>query len=412
MYRRNLQNKITESVRFSPATLVNGARQTGKSTFAKKAFVEGAGFSYTNLDDLNQLRLAKSDPITFLAQLQDKAAIDEIQRTPELLLPIKKVIDDQRDTRRFLLTGSANILTLPKLSESLAGRMEIHTLWPLSQGEIRGIKEAFVDFAFTDAAPRVPPPTSQAEYLAAVVRGGYPEALAQMIAGRGPDWFGSYLTTILQRDIQDISRIEGLSELPNLLEIIASRAGNLINLADVSRVTKMNAVTLKRYTTLLEMVFLIVEVPAWGRNFEKRLVKSPKLFINDSGLLCYLRGINQQALERERSLLGSVLENFVAMELTKQIGWAALKCNLLHFRSHAGDEVDAVLEAADKRIVGIEVKSSMDIHPSDFKGLRVLAKTAGDRFHRGFLLHTGTEVLQYDKNLWAVPICALWAPAP
>ncbi|AHF92217.1 ATPase AAA [Opitutaceae bacterium TAV5] len=408
MFQRNLIDKVAESIRFSAATLVNGARQTGKSTFIKTAFVEKEGFGYANLDDLNLLRLAKSDPVTFLTQLQERAAIDEIQRTPELLLPIKKLIDEARQTRRFLLTGSANILTLPKLSESLAGRMEIHTLWPLSQGEIRGTKEQFIDFAFSDVPPQSPPPFSQGEYLEAIVQGGYPEALPQMRAGRGPEWFNAYLATILQRDIQDISRIEGLTELPNLLEIIASRAGNLINVADIARVTRLNAVTLKRYMTLLEMVFLIVEVPAWARNAEKRFTKSPKVFINDTGLLCYSRGLNRQALERERSLLGSVLENFVVMELTKQCGWAAMKCGLLHFRTHGGDEVDVVLEAADKRVTGVDVKASMDIHPSDFNGLRTLADAAGNRFHRGFLLYTGHEVLQYGQNLWALPVSALW----
>lgn len=408
MYQRNLLCKIIESIQFSPATLINGARQTGKSTFLQNSFVGAEGFSYTNLDDLNLLRLAKSDPITFLSQLPSRAAIDEIQRTPELLLPLKKIIDEDRATRRFLLSGSANILTLPKLSESLAGRMEIYTLWPLSQGEIHGRKERFIDWAFSDEPPETPSPFSQTDYLETLVRGGYPEALAQMQAGRGPEWFKSYLATILQRDIQDISRIDGLAELPNLLDIIVSRAGNLINFADISRMTKLNAVTLKRYYTLLEMVFLVVEVPAWGTNFEKRLVKSPKIFINDTGLLCYLRGLSQEALQRERGLIGSVMENFVAMELTKQLGWAASRCNLLHYRNHQGDEVDAVLESADKRIVGVEVKASMDIKPSDFNGLRSLAETAGERFHRGFLLYTGTDVIAYDKNLWALPISSLW----
>jgi hypothetical protein len=408
MYRRNILAKVAESIRFSPATLINGARQTGKSTFIKTSFVETGAFTYVNLDDLNLLRLAKSDPITFLSQLQDHAAIDEIQRTPELLLPLKKVIDDARTTRRFLLTGSANILTLPKLSESLAGRMEIHTLWPLSQGEIRGKTERFLDFAFSDEKPVTPAPFSQAEYLEAIVFGGYPEALVQMKAQRGPDWFKSYLATLLQRDIQDISHIEGLTELPNLLEIIASRAGNLINFADVSRATKLNAITLKRYYTLLKMVFLVLEVPAWGTNHEKRLVKSPKVFLNDTGLLCYLRGLSQQALQRERGLLGSVLENFVVMELTKQLGWASARIDILHYRDHQGVEVDAVLEAADKRIVGIEVKASMDVNPSDFNGLRSLAATARERFHRGFFFYTGNEVIQYDKNLWALPVASLW----
>ncbi len=410
MYQRNILHKVQESVQFSPATLLNGARQTGKSTFLKSSFVEGPGFSYVNLDDFNLLRLAKSDPITFLSQLADKVAIDEIQRTPELLLPLKKVIDEFRSTKRFLLAGSANILTLPKLSESLAGRMEIHTLWPLSQGEIRGAREKFIDFAFSGDKPTTPVPFTQPEYTEAMLMGGYPEALAQMKAGRGGEWFKAYLTTILQRDVQDISRIEGLAELPNLLEIIAGRAGNLINFADISRVTRLNAMTLKRYYTLLGMVFLVVEVPAWGNNHEKRLVKSPKVFINDSGLLCHLRGLSREALQRDRSLIGSVTENFVTMELIKQSGWSSTCCKVLHFRTGRGSEVDVVLEAADRRIVGVEVKASLDVSPSDFNGLKALMQEAGKRFHRGFLMYTGNEVLQYGPNLWAVPISSLWTP--
>ena len=225
-----------------------------------------------------------------------------------------------------------------------------------------------------------------------------------MQAGRGADWFQSYLTTLLQRDIQDIARIAGLMELPRLLELIAARAGNLINFADLSRVTGLNAVTLKRYYTLLACVFLIVEVPAWGNNHERRLVKSPKVFLNDTGLLCYVRGLGQAALQRERTLLGGVLENFVVMELTKQRGWAQTRCQLLHYRTQQGAEVDAVLEAADTRIVGLEVKSSMDVSPADFKGLRSLADDAGNRFHRGFVLYTGNDIIAYGPNLWAVPI--------
>ncbi len=408
MYRRNLLSRVAESVHFSPVTLVNGARQTGKSTFVQTSFVNEKGFEYVNLDELNLLRLAKGDPITFLAHLKAEVAIDEVQRTPELLLPIKRVVDEARQTRRFLLTGSANVLTLPKLSESLAGRMEIHTLWPLSQGELRGRTERFIDFAFSDDDPTTPDRCTPAEYLECLVMGGYPEAVAQMKAGRSAEWFRSYLTTLLQRDVQDISRIDGLAVLPNLLELIAARAGNLINFADLSRMTKLNAVTLKRYYTLLQKVFLVVELPAWGVNLEKRLAKSPKVMINDSGLLCFLRGANRQALERERNMIGGIMENFVAMELTKQIGWSTPACRLLHYRSLRGEEVDAVIEAADKRVVGVEVKASMDVSPSDFRGLASLAGAAGDRFKRGFVLYSGDKVIRYGENLWALPISALW----
>lgn len=409
MYRRNLLERVVESVRFSPVTLINGARQTGKSTFLQTGFVTEQGFSYENLDDLNLLRWAKAEPITYLGQLGAKVAIDEIQRAPELMLPLKKIVDENRATKRFILTGSANVLTLPRLSESLAGRMEIHTLWPLSQGEIRGVKEQFIDLAFSDDVPRLPRAWSQAEYLDAIVLGGYPEALAQMQAGRGPEWFKAYLQTLLQRDIQEIARIEGLAELPHLLGLIAARAGNLINFADLARSARLNAMTLKRYYTLLTMVFLVVELPAWGGNHERRWVKSPKVMLNDSGLLCFLKGLDREALQRERGQLGGVLENFVAMECRKQAGWAKLAVQILHFRDSRGNETDIVLEAPDKRIVGLEVKASQDIHPTDFKGLRVLAAAAGERFHRGFLVYTGNEVRQYDTRLWAIPAASLWA---
>lgn len=408
IYQRNILDVVTDSIQYSPATLINGARQTGKSTFIQMSFVGPDNFSYINLDDLTLLGLAKSEPVLFLSQLEARAAIDEIQRTPELLLPLKKVIDENRTTRRFLLSGSANILTLPKLSESLAGRLEVHTIWPLSQGEIHGVKERFIDFAFSEDSPPPVKTWTQHEYLSAVITGGYPEVVLQMRAGRGAEWFNGYLMTILQRDVQEISRIEGLTELPNLLRIIASRAGNLINMADISRMTKMNAVTLKRYVTLLQMVFLITEVSAWGRNHEKRFVKSPKVFLNDTGLLCYLLGLNQAALERERGLLGNVLENFVVMELKKQLGWANERCELLHFRTHSGDEVDAVLETVDKRVVGIEVKASTEVHPADFKGMSELASVAGKRFHRGFLLYTGDRILRFSPDTWAIPISTLW----
>lgn len=408
MYQRNILKRVAESVRFSPVTLLNGARQTGKSTFLQNSFVQELGFQGINLDDLNLLRLAKTNPITFLSQLNDRVAIDEIQRAPEIMLPLKQRVDQDRSSKRFLLSGSANVLSLPKLSESLAGRMEIHTLWPLSQGELRGVVEDFVGFLFSDDTPRQTAAVSQGELLDIIVRGGYPEALAQMQAGRGPDWFKGYITTILQRDVLDISRIEGLAELPNLLELIASRAGNLINVADLSRITQMSAMTLKRYTTLLEQVFLVVPVPAWGNNPEKRLVKSPKVFLNDTGLLCFLRGLTQEAFQRNRSLLGGVMENFVVMELQKQLGWSGVRAKLHHFRSARGDEVDCVLQAADGRVVGVEVKSSMDLSPSDFNGLRTLSALAGKAFHRGVILYTGPDIIRYDESLWALPIAALW----
>jgi len=409
MYERYLLNPVTDSVRHSPVTLINGARQTGKSTFIQRFFAPQGHFDYVNLDDLNLLGLAQRDPITFLNQFGDRVAIDEVQRVPNLFLPLKKVVDEHRDSKRFLLSGSANILTLPRLSESLAGRIEVHTLWPLSQGELRGTPDRFIDALFDGNLPSGQNPPNNTELLDMLVKGGYPEAVAQMNSGRGSDWFRSYLLTILQRDVRDLSNIKGLAELPNLLSLLASRAGNLLNVADLARTLRFNSATLKRYYTLLKMLFLVIEIPAWSSNYGKRLSRSPKTFLNDSGLLCHLQGADAASLKRDRGPVGAILENFVVMELLKQTGWNRDQCRLFHFRTATGDEVDVVLERQDGRIAGVEVKASASVSDADFKGLKALAQAAGDRFLRGVVIYTGDRLLKFTETLAAVPVNALWA---
>jgi predicted AAA+ superfamily ATPase len=409
LYPRNTKSDLLESIQHSPVVLIVGARQVGKSTLAKGLFPETERPSYVTLDDISALSLARSSAKTFLQGLDDSVIIDEVQRAPELFLAIKESVDASRKAGRFILTGSANVLTSPKISESLAGRMEIHTLWPLSRGEFLGQREGFIDFAFAvDKVPKLSP-LKLPQLIEILVAGGYPPALARPSQKLRDNWFRGYLSSIVERDIRDLSHVERFTELPDLLSLVASRAGGMLNLADLSRSLSLPYMTLKRYLALFEAIFLVVPLNSWSSNIGKRLVKAPKLYLNDTGLLCHMLRRDSAALEADRTLLGMVFENFVLMELVKQISWSETRPQIYHFRTaDTKHEVDFVLESGDGRIVGIECKSSSTVDQSSFNGLRALANQAGKKFHKGIVLYTGTNVLMFDENLLALPISALW----
>ena len=431
MYIRNSILDIESALLDSPVVLINGARQVGKSTLAKTLMEtravgvvndggeampvihpQGESTHFTNgryvtLDDATTLAAAASAPLSFLEGLPPHVVIDEIQRAPELFLAIKKLVDQDRRPGRFLLTGSANAMTLPKVADSLAGRMEVHTLWPLSQGEIEGKKEAFIDCCFGKKKLPNVPTISWKELAERLKLGGYPEILKRQDPRRRNAWYRSYLTSIIERDIRELANIEGYRELPNLLQLLAARVGGLLNFSDISRISKMGNTTLKRYVALLEAVFIFVPLPAWYRNEEKRLIKSPKIYLNDTGLVMHLRGMDQDRL-LDHNKAGFILENFIVMELRKQQAWSETLPSLYHFRTSSDKEVDVVLEAPDGRIVGIESKSSSEVNAHDFGGMRELAALAGDKFHRGIILYTGQETVSFGPNFTAMPISALW----
>lgn len=409
IYQRNSLSEIQNGLRDTPVLLLLGARQSGKSTLAEWVMQKIPGMERFTFDDLNVASFAASSPVSFVDQLKCPALIDEVQRVPEIFLPLKKSIDDDRKPGRFLLTGSANVLVLPKLADSLAGRMEIHTLWPLSQGEIEGRKEGFIDQCFkNDRITFSAPPITWQDLVNRMVRGGYPEVVQREEPKRRKAWFSSYITSLLERDIRDLANIEGLKEIPYLLEILAARAGGLQNFSEVSRLSGITATTLKRYITLLESIFLHVELPAWFRNLEKRLIKAPKTYLNDTGLLCYLRGVNEDSLIADRHQAGPILENFVMMELKKQIAWSDISPKLYHYRNVSNREVDIVLQAAGGRIVGIEIKASAQVSSRDFLGINALAEDTKDAFVRGVVLYTGDRVIHFGDKLVAIPISALW----
>ena len=410
MLQRHLTAHLLEALADTPVVLLNGPRQAGKSTLAREVASRKHPARYLTLDDATTLAAAQSDPQGFLAGFEGPIVIDEIQRAPELFLAIKAQVDRDRRPGRYLLTGSADVLLLPHLAESLAGRMEILTLCPFSQGEIEKNQEDFIDTVFSRIVPRKQYPRLKwTDMLQKILRGGYPEVLSRQTASRQAAWFGSYITTILQRDVRDITHIEGLTALPRLLSLLAARTATLVNFSEFSRTSTIPQSTLKRYMTILETTFLLQIVPPWSGNFSKRLVKAPKLVIGDTGLVTYLLGLNKERLLQDPVLAGHVLENFVMMELKKQLGWNKTKAQLFHFRTQGGQEVDIVLEDLSGRVVGIEVKSCASIAADDFKGLRALHETVGKRFLRGIILYAGSEFIPFGSEFYALPINALWS---
>lgn len=362
MRGRHAIDALLDALRDTPVVYVQGARQSGKSTLVRAVAERRRPTRYLTLDTAGVLAAARNDPEGFVAALERPVVIDEAQRAPALALAIKAAVDADRRPGQFLLTGSASVLSLPALSESLAGRMELRTLWPFSQGELRGVRETFVDriFAARLVTPDTPPDTEKS-LLDRVCTGGYPEIQTRARHARRLAWFDSYVDAILQRDVRDLARIERLSEIPRLLALLASRAGELLNTADLARTLQVPQTTLKRYLTLMETTFLVRLLPAWFSNLGKRLAKAPKLLLTDTGLLTHLIEADAGRLAGNRTLLGHVLENFVAMELIKQSGWSTRRCRLFHFRTAGGAEVDLVLEDRAGRLVGVEVKCAASV---------------------------------------------------
>lgn len=411
MLLRLLSAKINEALKDTPVIIITGARQTGKSTLCRQ-LLEDKIFtgSMVTLDDPTTLSVAISDPLGFL-QAQDKhLIIDEVQRAPEIFLSLKKLVDEDRENRRYILTGSADVMSLPRVADSLAGRTETLHLWPLSENEIEGTTSAFLENLLSSTHGFKDIELDWGELLSVISRGGYPEAVKRETESRRASWFKSYLDAIIQKDIRELSNIEGLSQIPNILQLLSARVGSLTNLSEIARLSGIKNTTLQRYMSLLEFVFLIVKIPAWTPNFEGSFVKSPKVYLSDTGLLSHLRGETPHSLTENKTVAGSFLENFVVMEIIKQISASDLQLKPFHFSKHKGEEVDLVLEDARKKLYGIEIKSKSSLSEADFKGLKKFADLAGNRFVKGIVLYNGKQVLGGfgGKGLLAVPISNLW----
>ena len=405
-YPRFLADRVATALADTPVVGVVGARQTGKSTLVRELVRLPRGATYVTFDDPLPLATARVDPDGFLEASGVPLVLDEAQRVPGIFRAIKRTVDRDRRPGRFLLTGSADILHLPKISESLAGRIELLTLWPLSQGELVGHKEAFIDHAFgtVPLAGRREAPQS---LLTRVLRGGFPTVVDRNEPRRA-EWFESYVATVVQREVSDFATIERLADLPRLVRLMAARSATVLNVADVSRATGIQHSTLTRYLTLLDLAYLTLRIPAWTGSAVRRLIRHPKVLMSDSALAAQLVGADRDRLRKDGRTYGQLLETFVTMELRKQLGWSKTRATLHHYRSGSGVEVDIVLERSDGKLVAIEVKTAEKVEPRDANALRSIADVVGDRFHRGIVLYGGAETVPLGRSIHAVPITSLW----
>ena len=397
---------LIEALGDSPVVLIHGPRQCGKSTLARLVG-DAHGYTYFSFDDDVARAAAERDPAGFVAELPARSILDEVQRVPALFRALKAVVDRQRTPGRFLLTGSANVLFVPALSDSLAGRMAIVRLFPLAQAELAARPARFLDTLF-DAGFKTRRSERLGRHLAdRIVAGGYPVALARTSPGRRRAWYQDYVETMVQRDVRDLARITSLDVLPRLLALAAGQTARLINVNELSGPFHLSRPTIRDYVTLLERVFLLEELPPWHSNRLSRLVKTPKLHVGDTGVACALLGIDAAALAQDRDLLGQLLETFVYQELRRQGSWQDEEIRFHHFRDKDGYEVDVVLERG-RAIAGIEVKASATVTNRDFRGLRKLAAAAGARFTSGVVLYDGETTAGFGGGLYAVPVRSLW----
>lgn len=405
MYERFVERRAEEALSDTPVVLIVGPRRAGKTTLVRK-FAD-AGRTYITLDDLTVLDAAQSDPAGFIRGL-DRAIIDEVQRAPDLLLAIKKTVDEDYRPGRFLLTGSANVLTLPRVADSLAGRMETIHLLPLARAEIASKEPTFLERLFAGKLRGHRDAVVGDALIRLVLLGGYPEAISRMNERRRQDWLRSYLTSILTRDLRDIADIEKLTELPRFVRLLAEHSGQLVNYSQFGAGIGVSHKTGQRYVALLEQLFLIATVQPWYTNALKRIAKTPKLHFLDSGLLATTRGLSFERVKENRTEFGALLESFVFSEILKLMTASDLRLTPYHFRDQQMHEVDIVLERDDGRIVGIEIKASATVRSTDFAGLRTLAEANKERFAYGVVLYDSADLVPFGDRLSAAPLSCLW----
>lgn len=408
MYPRYQKERIVDGLTGARTVMVRGPRQSGKSTLVKEICASN-NLSYFNLDEADIFTVAKADPTGFIEGVaKAPAAIDEVQRVPELVLAIKIAVDNRPVPGSYLLTGSANYLTLPKVADSLAGRVFLYSLPPLTQREIESRPEDFIEALFNKgpSVPEkiVPGPDS---YLERALTGGFPE----VVSGRQDQrdsWFESYIATVVSKDLTDISRVHRPFEVESLLRLIAARSSTTLNIAGLARDLRISEPTVKRHLALLETLFLVSRVPVWRGNYGEGVIKAPKIYVSDSGLMASLLRAKAEKVLINPDLSGRLFETFVAMEIQRQTSWSGTDVELFHYRDVNKHEVDLVLERRGGEIVAIEVKASATTSRSDARGIANLKERVGPRFVAGFVIYTGRHYLPLGEDIWALPVASLW----
>lgn len=407
LYPRFAESALVEALADTPVVLIHGPRQCGKTTLAQ-AVGQARDYRYFSLDDEVTLSAVAADPIGFVGSLPERVILDEVQRAPGIFAALKSTVDRQRVPGRFLLTGSANVLLVPTLADSLAGRMGIIRLHPLAQCELAENPPRFLERLFEGNFKTQPSERLGLALAERITAGGFPPALARSTPRRRQAWYRDYVESLVQRDVRNLARIASLDVLPRLLTLAAGQTARLINVSDLAGPFQLSRPTIRDYVTLLERVFLLEELPPWHTNRLSRLVKTPKLHLADTGVACALLGLDAAALHADRPTFGQLLETFVYQELRRQASWHEDDHRFHHFRDRDGAEVDIVLERGGQRIAGIEVKASATVTAADFRGLHKLKEAAGNRFTTGIVLYDGEICAPFGEGMHALPIRTLW----
>lgn len=407
---RLLAPRVREALADTPVVLIHGPRQSGKTTLARLVG-ERRGYRYVSFDDDAVREAAQRDPPGFVANLPERTILDEVQRVPTLFTAIKATVDRHRVPGRFILTGSANVLLVPTLADSLAGRMGTLRLHPFAQCELARRAPRFLDALFAGSFRTRLADRLGAELAQRIAAGGYPAALARRAPVRRAAWYRDYVNTEIQRDVRDLSRIRSLESLPRLLALVASHTARLLNVSDLAGPFELTRPTIHDHLALLEGVFLLIRLPAWHSNRLARLVKTPKLHAGDTGVACALLGMDADALLRDRGVFGAMIETFVLQELERQASGRDERLAFFHFRDRDGYEVDIVIERGAHTVAGIEVKAASSVMEHDFRGLRKLQEAAGKRFAHGVVLYDGEATIPFGEQFHAVPIRTLWETA-
>lgn len=409
LYPRLDTPRVRTALRDTPVVLLNGPRQSGKTTLARNLLA--AHRVFRTLDDDSTLAAALADPRGFLRGAEP-LTIDEVQRAPGLLRAIKKSVDEDRRPGRFLLTGSTDVLSLPHVADSLAGRMAVIDLLPLAQAELRGTQPGFLQAAFSGEPPPSADASTAKDLEHTVLTGGYPEMLLRADAARRNEWARNYLRAIVQRDVRDVANVDKLGHMPRLLRALAHCSGQLVNYAQLGGQLGLDAKTARKYLDIFQQLFLVRVLEPWSANRLSRLVKTPKLHFLDSGLLATLLGLTAVDTPSQRKTFGAILESFVFAEIIKLAAWGDTDYQLSHYRDKDQDEVDIVIEDPAGAVVGVEVKAAATVTEASFRGLHKLARATGNRFRCGIVLFDGKAVLPFGTKMLAAPVASLWAAYP
>ena len=423
-YPRYIQRNVIDALKYSPVVLIQGPRQCGKTTIASKFLnseddTETSDISpelklqnYITFDDITEREKVQIDPVAYLNSLPERVIFDEIQKAPQLLEAIKIEVDRNRNPGRFLLTGSCHVLQLESISDSLAGRMHIITLNPLAQCEIERSQPDLLDALLSNQLKAGRYSEFESQYTRRMITGGYPTALRMPDEKKKSKWYEDYSISMIERDLQELTRFQRINNLPKLLNFAAANTSNLLNINSLAAPLEESRPTIGKFLTLLERIFLLERLPSWHSNRNKRLIKSPKLHMMDTGLAASILRLNSNSIQNDPNLHGRLLETFVLKELQRQASWHDSRLWFSHFRDRDGLEVDIVIESDSLTVVGVEVKSAKSVNIHDFRGLRKLAALTGENFIGGIILYDGPTCRQFEKDLFAVPIRSLWEPLP